>query len=217
MALLLRARAAESGLFRHTTAENAGWRGHVGCFADQVYPIQALAEYARCTGDADALQASAQCAQEICDLAGAAGQWWWHYDVRTGAVLERYPVYSVHQDGMAPLALWALAEAGGPLHRAALQRGLDWLNASPELDGASLIDEPGAFIWRKVARREPRKWGARRADRDVAHAALVARAGGGHAVSAGRDRLRVPPVSLRLAAVRVERAAGARVGSRSED
>ena len=33
------------------------------------------------------------------------GQWWWHYDVRDGSVVERYPVYSVHQHAMAPMAL----------------------------------------------------------------------------------------------------------------
>jgi len=27
----------------------------------------------------------------ICGAQGAAGQWWWHYDSRTGGVVEGYP------------------------------------------------------------------------------------------------------------------------------
>ena len=57
---------------------------------------------------------------------------------------------------MAPMALIALKNAGGPWFRQELSRGLDWLAHSPEID-ASLIDPEVDLIWRKVARREPRK------------------------------------------------------------
>lgn len=146
------------GLFPHVAGSRpARFRGHVACFADLVYPILALAQLAAQTGRAVALDVANRCAARMCALQGPEGQWWWHYDVRTGRVVERYPAYAVHQDAMAPMALHALREAGGDHHDAAIRRGLDWLAAAPELDGGSLVDEAAGLIWRKVARREPRK------------------------------------------------------------
>ena len=132
-------------------------RSHVACFADQVYPIQALSEYTRAGGHPQALAIAADCAARVCELQGPAGQWWWHYDARTGTVLEEYPVYAIHQDAMAPMALFALSRAGGPQHELAVTRGMEWLTAAPELDGGGLIDASNATLWRKVARREPNK------------------------------------------------------------
>ncbi len=154
---LLSVFAPRAGLFRHTVGHAATLRKHVACFADIVYPIQSLAYYYRATGNVAALEAAQRCAAVACELQGWAGQWWWHYDVRVGAVIERYPVYSVHQDAMAPMALLALAEAGGTDHQAAIRSGLQWLEHSPELLGGTLIDDAAGLIWRKVARREPRK------------------------------------------------------------
>jgi hypothetical protein len=150
---LMVGRRSGAVLFGHA---NSGGR-YVGCFADQVYPIQALARYAQVTGDEASLEASSRCAARICDLQGPAGQWWWHYDSRTDQVLEGYPVYSVHQHAMAPMALRDLHRAGGPEHAAAVERGLDWLEAPPERP-VRLIDDAQAVVWRKIGRREyPRK------------------------------------------------------------
>jgi hypothetical protein len=92
----------------------------------------------------------------MCQLQGPKGQWWWHYDGRTGQVVERYPVYSVHQDAMAPMALFTLAEACGGDHSGSIEKGLRWLTDPPERAG-SLINTERNVIWRKVARREPRR------------------------------------------------------------
>jgi len=146
-----------SGVFPHVLGGRGGLRSHVSCFADMVYPIQALALYHRLVGDGRALLAAERAAGVICQHQGAAGQWWWHYDRRTGRVLEGYPVYAVHQDAMAPMALLALAEAGGRDMGEPIARGLAWLEASPELGGGSLVDRTAGLIWRKVARREPGK------------------------------------------------------------
>lgn len=146
-----------SGLFPHGGGVTRGMGAHVSCFADLVYPIHALALYAGLTGDPDALDAATRCGRQLHRLQGPAGQWWWHYDRRTGRVIERYPVYAVHQDAMAPLAFFALEAAGGPSFREAVHKGLDWLERAPELGGGSLIDEEAGIIWRKVARREPGK------------------------------------------------------------
>ena len=148
----------DNGIFPHALpAETLGrYRAHVGCYADQVYPIQALARYYVATGDPRARDAADRCAAQIVRQQGAAGQWWWHYDLRTGDVVEGYPVYSVHQHAMGPMALFDLYEAGGSEHGAAIARGLSWLRRHPETTDELLDDRSGA-IWRKVGRREPRK------------------------------------------------------------
>ncbi len=155
----LMAACPTSGIYPHHVPDSASprLRRHVGCFADQVYPILALSHYAAVTGEPAALRVAERTAGRICAALGPAGQWWWHYDTRTGRVIEGYPVYSVHQDSMAPMALLALAEAGGSWHAESIDRGLDWLESAPELAGGSLIDAATNVIWRKVARREPRK------------------------------------------------------------
>jgi hypothetical protein len=130
---------------------------HVSCFADLVYPIQALSHYHKASGDLRAAEIACSCAEHMCNLQGDAGQWWWHYDNRTGRVIERYPVYSVHQDAMAPMALFALEKFCGKSFPAAIEKGLNWLENPAEITG-SLIDTGRKIIWRKVARREPAKF-----------------------------------------------------------
>ena len=147
-----------TGLFPHHLPPSrlSRLRYHVGCFADQVYAIQALARYGAATGNERALTAAGRCADRLVALQGDQGQWWWHYDWRHGTVVERYPVYSVHQHAMAPMALMELREAGGPDHRAAIVKGLAWLLDRPESAADLIADELGV-VWRKVGRRETRK------------------------------------------------------------
>ncbi|MCX5063205.1 hypothetical protein OG895_38605 [Streptomyces sp. NBC_00201] len=161
---LLRARIGNSPLFPHATAPGLvpWYRAHVSCFADQTYPLQALARaHASGDGDPEALAASEACAARICELQGEGGQWWWHYDARTGGVVEGYPVYSVHQHAMAPTALFDLADAGGTDFGAAIRKSLRWMTDVPELAGSQhrepmILDELGA-TWRKVYRGDPKK------------------------------------------------------------
>jgi len=131
-------------------------RAHVGSFADQVYPAQALARYAGAGGGAEALAAADRTVDRLCELQGPAGQWWWHYDARDGSVVEGYPVYSVHQHAMAPMTLLDVAGAGGHDHGDAALLGLSWLRTHPETFG-ELVDDRHDVVWRKVGRREPRK------------------------------------------------------------
>ncbi len=147
---LLAARGA--AVYPHTTGEDAPWyRAHVGSFADQVYPVQALARLHGSADDPEALATANAVAGVICDAQGPGGQWWWHYDSRTGGVVEGYPVYSVHQHAMAPMALLDLADAGGDGHLDAICRGLRWLESPPEAGEDLVLDEP-PVTWRKVAR-----------------------------------------------------------------
>jgi hypothetical protein len=148
-------------VYPHTTGPDTPWyRAHVGSFADQVYPIQALARLHRSADDPEALAVAGTVAGAICSAQGAGGQWWWHYDSRTGAVVEGYPVYSVHQHAMGPMALLDLADAGGDGHLDAIRRGLRWLAGPPEgrfgRPGPLVLDEP-PITWRKVARADHRK------------------------------------------------------------
>ncbi|MFI1282073.1 hypothetical protein ACH4U5_15220 [Streptomyces sp. NPDC020858] len=162
---LLAARVGDGPLFPHATGPGLvpGYRSHVACFADQTYPLQALARLHASGGDAEALEAADACAARICDLQGDGGQWWWHYDARTGGVVEGYPVYSVHQHAMAPTALFDLAEAGGTDFGPAIRRGLRWMTQVPELAGPAgtprepMIREDFGVTWRKVYRGDPKK------------------------------------------------------------
>lgn len=147
-----------NGAFPHVLPAHAQHRAraHVGCFADQVYPIQALARLGAARSDAAALDAANRAAAVICTAQGPSGQWWWHYDVRDGSIVEGYPVYSVHQHAMAPMALFELAEAGGSDHRDSIMLGTTWLASHPETVD-EMVSRRWSLIWRKVGRYEPAK------------------------------------------------------------
>jgi hypothetical protein len=150
-----------SPVFPHATGPGLvkSYRDHVACFADQVYPVQALARLHASGDDPVALAAARTTAEQICRLQGPDGQWWWHYDARTGSVIEGYPVYAVHQHAMGPMALLDLAEAGGGDYDEPIRRGLRWLLGPAELGGAGepmLLDGEGLTV-RKVFRGDPHK------------------------------------------------------------
>ncbi|MCO8271766.1 pectate lyase [Actinoplanes sp. TRM 88003] len=150
-----------SPVFPHVTGPGLvkPYREHVACFADQVYPIQALARLHHSGADKEALDAARTTAEQICRLQGPDGQWWWFYDARTGDVVEGYPVYTVHQHAMGPMALLDLAEAGGGDYAEPIRKGLRWLLGPAELGPGGepmLLDEPGLTV-RKVFRGDPRK------------------------------------------------------------
>jgi hypothetical protein len=144
-----------SQTFRHATDDAPPLRRArqwVANFADQIYPIQALAQAAMLEPDSQALEVATRSAEHMLALQGELGQWWWHYDARDGRVAQHYPVYSVHQHGMAPMALQALAAAGGPNFAAAIDRSQRWLIDNER--GASLIDTTAGTIWRSIERDE---------------------------------------------------------------
>jgi hypothetical protein len=151
---------AGSPVFPHATGPGLvkSYRGHVACFADQVYPVQALARLHHSGDDPVALAAARTTAEQICRLQGPDGQWWWHYDARTGDVIEGYPVYTVHQHAMGPMALLDLAEAGGGDYAESIRKGLRWLLGPAELGGGEpmLLDDEGLTV-RKVFRGDPHK------------------------------------------------------------
>lgn len=144
--------AARSGLF-YASGVREGWlrrRRPVTTLSSQTYAIHALASYGRLFGVADAVDRAERCADAVRRQQGPRGQWWWRYDVESGAVVEPYPVYSVNQDTAVPLALDELRRArGGRCDDAAVNDGLKWLFGANEVE-RSLVDERGAVIWRAV-------------------------------------------------------------------
>jgi hypothetical protein len=142
------------GIFGHSVADwslRGMLRGRIGSFADQVYPIYALAKFGQAYGVRPPLEMARRCSEAICRMQGPSGQWWWHYDARTGRVFERYPVYSVHQHGMAPMALFTLGDATGIDYSDAIYSGLSWVTETNEL-GRNLSDGERQMIWRSLYR-----------------------------------------------------------------
>ena len=127
-------------------------RGRIGCFADQVYPIYGLSKFYEATGELDALKIAGESGDAICSLQGELGQWWWHYDSVTGKVAGRYPVFSVHQDGMAPMALFELGRVSGNDYGTWIYKGLTWITGRNELN-CNLVDVNNSAIWRNIHRR----------------------------------------------------------------
>jgi hypothetical protein len=152
--LLLAGNQGKHGVFGHLARSGslAGrLRGRIGSFADQVYPIYALSKFGHAFQNQSALESARHCGEAICRAQGTLGQWWWHYDSVSGKVVQRYPVYSVHQHGMAPLALFALGDATGSDFRASIFKGLAWIYGRNEL--ALDIREPSSnLVWRSVYR-----------------------------------------------------------------
>jgi len=120
-------------------------------FASQVYPVLGLCELAEAMG-----VAPSRTVGQVCDFLvasqGAFGQWWWFYSTRTPKVIEGYPVYSVHQDAMAIMALLPATRLGAGEYRSSLSAGVPWVVGHNEL-GESLVDARAGLIYRSVQRR----------------------------------------------------------------
>ncbi len=140
------------GVFRHEAkvSLNGKLRGKIGSFADQVYPIYAFSLYSQQMNNEEALMIAKDCAQKMCDHQGEQGQWMWHYNAETGDVVSKFPVYSVHQDAMAPFTLFAVQKATGINFEEYIYKGLDWLEENNELN-ANMIDWENNAVWRRIA------------------------------------------------------------------
>jgi hypothetical protein len=152
----------KEGIFGHV-GSNEGLTGilrsGVGSFADQVYPIYAMAKFSQAYGEENALKRALDCALTICEAQGSLGQWWWHYDSSNGRVAESFPVFSVHQHAMGPLALLALGQAVQSDFSPWIYKGLQWIDDN-EL-GFDMKDNAANVVWRCIERTRPnRVWNA---------------------------------------------------------
>jgi hypothetical protein len=146
----------ETGLLSHKRIGTGftNLRNQIGNFADQIYTVYAFATFYEVFGHDGALQNALRCANQLVNLQGAQGQWWWHYDSRKGFVVSHYPVFGVHQDGMAPMGLLRLAGVSQQDFSVPIQRGLNWLLRGNELC-IDMIAWDRHIIWRDIERKPP--------------------------------------------------------------
>lgn len=136
-----------TGLFwRHRRpGAGAAVSRRIPCFAHQIYPLMALAVAARVLHSSKAAALTADLARRLCRTQGPQGQWSWLYDAHSGQVVERYPVFSVHQDGMAPMALLEAQQTTGIDHSDVVRRSLNWIYGNNELS-TTLISPEGLIL-----------------------------------------------------------------------
>lgn len=147
----------KTGLFqRHCRGGRFSIQKRIACFADQVYPIIAMSTYGQVFDDRWSKQAALSAMESICKHQGSLGQWMWHYDVEDGKVCEEYPVFSVHQHAMAPMAILIADEVNNSDHTKQLELGMCWLFGNNEL-GQNLVCPEEGIIWRDIERKEPFK------------------------------------------------------------
>ncbi len=144
-------RATGSGLYIHTTR---GPRRRFPSFATQIFGIQALAKLARSRDDGEARRAAQAAGERLLALQLPDGGWPWILDAERGSIVESYPLYSVNQDALAPMAMHGLSEAtGDERYRAAAVYGLDWVWGRNELE-AQMLDGETGMLYRSIRRRE---------------------------------------------------------------
>ncbi len=147
---VLRSRKATKGpLFGHL---GGGRRAVLPNFATQIYSVLALADTARVTNDTTALDDARRLADLLVELRRDDAGWPWLFHAERSCVVEPYQVYSVHQDAMAPMAFFSLAEAtGDDRYARAGAEGLPWCYGQNEL-GFPFYDVSGRFAHRAIRR-----------------------------------------------------------------
>jgi hypothetical protein len=144
----------ESGFFGHlaTSGSISGMlRGRIGSFADQVYPIYGMTQFAKAYSNEEAAKRATKCAIGLCEAQGPSGQWWWHYDAVGGRVTDGYPVFSVHQHAMGPMTLFGLEKVTQQDFDPWIYKGLRWINSNNE-SNFDMEDSSNGVIWRCIYR-----------------------------------------------------------------
>lgn len=143
----------ETGLFLHRAKNKLrDLRYGISNFADQIYSIYALSQCYGLSKQDRSLDMADQCALKIAALQGPQGQWWWHYNALTGDIHQKYPVFSVHQDAMAPFALMSLNAVSHHDYSRFISAGLRWMDSNNELN-APMIHSGLDFIKRGIERK----------------------------------------------------------------
>ena len=149
---LLEENQGQGGIFAHAGLPGLlqqPFSNRFGTIADQMYAIYALTTFARAFAIEEPLADALNCANAIRALQGDRGQWWFLYDKRSSEVVNRYPVRSINQNGMAPMALLALSKATGQDFDDAICSGLSWVAGANEL-GIDLRDWQHGIIWDSI-------------------------------------------------------------------
>lgn len=152
---LLRDNQSEGGIFGHAMFprffQQTFWN-RFGTFADQVYAIYALTTFGRAFQIEEPLESALGCANAVRALQGEMGQWWFLYDKRACRVVNRYPVLSLHQEGIAPVGLLALGETTGQSFDESIYKGLSWVAGENELSN-DLRSLDRGLIWDSIGPR----------------------------------------------------------------
>jgi hypothetical protein len=143
---LQRAWNDQTGLFYRSVSSRSPIRA-TASFATQIYPVYALSLYGKAARNQQAISIATACANRLCLLQEPDGGWPWMYDVRRGSVVDKAPIYSVHQHGMAPMALLQVERASARLYSEAVCRSIRWLRGPNAMD-VSMVDEQLRTIWR---------------------------------------------------------------------
>jgi hypothetical protein len=148
---MLARKSPSSPLFRHTATGRG--RALLPNFASEIYTLLALTEVARHDLAPGALDHAVRLASKLIDLRLADAGWPWLFHADRAVVAEPYEVYSVHQDAMAPMALFALSEvtSDDSFARAAVE-GFGWCFGRNEL-GFNFYDVPNRFAHRSIKRK----------------------------------------------------------------
>ena len=146
---LMTNRSSTSGLFYHM---GKGFRRDYPNFASQIYSIHALSLRCRLLSDKNAGDRAIEATKALTPLQQSNGGWPWLFRASTGSVIEPYELYSVHQDAMAPMALFELKESTGFNSLDMIRQGIKWMYRDNELNQKMYTDN---FIFRSIRRTKP--------------------------------------------------------------
>lgn len=130
--LKLRRNYVGTGIFRHQGNNSivGKLRSYISNFADQIYSIYAFTLFSQVMGNEESLLIAKECAIKMCNLQGINGEWNWHYNAKSGKKVNVFPIYSVNQIALAPLALSFIQKATGTDFSEYINRGISWLEQS---------------------------------------------------------------------------------------
>ena len=152
-AVLSSRRSTKSPLFRQSGSQRG--RSLFPNFATEIYSVlAALADHhGRVGNDSDSISEARQLADLLIELRREDGGWPWIYHAEKSAVVEPYQIYSVHQDAMAPMAMFALTDATGDMSyaRSAVE-GLPWCFGQNEMN-FNFYDSEKQFAHRAIKRK----------------------------------------------------------------
>jgi hypothetical protein len=115
--------------------------------------MRALYEYGTAMNDEYALTLFDWTVRRVVSLQGPMGEWPWMISVRRPAVVDPYPVFSVHQDSMALLFLIPALERNVPGVATAMAESCRWVEGRNELS-TDLVNRDPFFISRSIQRSE---------------------------------------------------------------
>lgn len=131
-----------------------GFRRNFASFATQTYLTTALYHYGTRFNNDEALKLVDGSVKKLMSLQGPMGEWPWFYYPAKGIVVDNYEVYSVHQDGMAPLFLTFAEQRGIAGAREAIIKGFEWMHGKNQMNKNMLVPELGMFIRSQIRKGE---------------------------------------------------------------